>query len=76
MKKIVKDAIQAELKYIDEMEFGEVTTTNRIMHKLGFNEKLSYDDLMDIEYGVYEEVEKNRDYIMDKSSHDGLVEYQ
>lgn len=74
MKAIVKEAIQAELKYIDEMELGEATTTNRIMHKLGFGEKLSHDDLMDIEYEVYEEVEKSRDYVMDKSSHYGLIQ--
>ena len=65
MKKIVKEAIQAELKYIDEMNFGERATTNRIMHYLGYD--FDFNELMDVEYGVYEEVQRNRDYIMDKS---------
>lgn len=69
MKKIVKDAIQDELKYIDEMNFGESATTNRITHYLGYD--FDFNDLMDVEYGVLDEVEKNRDYIMDKSAYDG-----
>jgi len=73
MKKLVKEAIQAELKYIDEMNYGDATTTARIMHRLGY-EDLSFEDLMDVEFGVYDEVEKTREYVMDKSSHDGRVE--
>lgn len=72
MKKIVKEAIQAELKCIDDMNLGESTTTNRIMKQLGYN--LDFSDLLDVEFGVYDEVEKTRDYIMDKSSHAGKKE--
>ena len=72
MKEIVKEAIQAEIKYIDEMKFGEVTTTNRIMRYLGY--EFDFDELMDVESAVYEEVERTRDYVMDKSSHEGNIE--
>lgn len=72
MKKIVKEAIEAELKYIDDMPYGDATTTARIMHMLGYN--LGFEELMDVEFAVYDEVEKTRDYVMDKSSHYNKVE--
>lgn len=72
MKTIVKEAIEATLKYIDEMDFETSETTARIAGKLGFN--LSTEDLFDIECEVYEEVDRSRQYILDKSHHDGLVE--
>ena len=31
-------------------------------------------DLFDVEDGVFEEVEKTRNYRLDKSAHDGLLE--
>ncbi len=73
MKKIIKDAIDAEVKYIDEMAFGDSDTTARIVRKLGFD-TLYIEDLFNVEAGVYEIIESTRDYVLDKSAHDGLKE--
>lgn len=73
MKTKIKELIAKELEYIDNMPFGTSTTTNRIMIELGYK-NLDFEDLMDIEYGVYNVIEESRDYILDKSHHDDMVE--
>jgi len=73
MNKTIKEAIEAELKYIDQMNYGESSTTSRIMGILGF-ESLFMEDLFDIEDGVFSAVEKTRDYVLDKSSHENMLE--
>ena len=44
MKQTVKEAIKAELEYIDSMEYGEATTTRFIMGSLGY--ELRMDDMI------------------------------
>lgn len=73
VRKFIKDAIIKEVKYIDNMNFGEGSTTSRILRDLGYG-KMSHEDLMDIEFGVIKRVKKTRDYILDKSHHEGKEE--
>ena len=72
MKNIVKEAISAVIDYIDEMEYGESTTTRFILGSLGY--ELSIDEMIEVDFEAAEEIESSRDYVMDKSAHDGLIE--
>lgn len=73
MNKSIKEIVKEVIEYTDSMRIGDRTTTNRIVHKLGY-EKLDTYDLWDIENGLMEEVINSRDYVLDKSSHDNRVE--
>lgn len=50
------------------MGYGDSASTASIMDELGYS--LSLEDLFDVEKGLFEEENKSRDYLLDKSAYE------
>ena len=70
MSENIKEMVDAVLKYIDEMEFGESTSLSCIMDELGLDVGMA--ESFEMRNLLYSEAEKTRDYIMDMSAYDDM----